>query len=322
MMNQTKTASNNKVKDCLSIEESGVVKCLLYFDTFNYPLTFEEIYCFCGVKIKAENELHTIIKSLLSRDLIKHKDLFYFVNADESIIERRLKGNLLAQKVMPKALRYGRFIAQFPFVETVCISGSLSKNYFDENGDVDFFIVTKPQRLWLCRSILVGFKKIFLFNSRKYFCVNYFVGSDNLNIPDCNAFTATEIASLIPVYNLTGYSNFIKENHWIYNYLPNFNLNAKKTTLNTSKTFVKKSCEWFLGGSIGNFLDKQFFKLTLFLWQKKFSHFNKSDFDLNMRSRKNVSKHHPNGFQQKVLKHWAHSKENYCNNHHLIFSDL
>ena len=36
-------------------------------------------------------------------------------------------------------------------------------------------------------------------------------------------------------------------------------------------------------------------------WKRKFPHFDESDFDLNMRTRKNVSKHHPQGFQQKVL---------------------
>jgi hypothetical protein len=223
---------------------------------------------------------------------------------------------------MPKALKYGKFIAQFPFVETVCISGSLSKNYFDEKGDVDFFIITKPQRLWLCRSLLVGFKKVFLLNSRKYFCVNYFVGNDNLSIPDRNVFTATEIASLIPVNNLKGYTNFIKQNEWIYNHLPNFDLNNKTSVPPIPETPIKKVSEKLLSKQIGSFADKQLFKLTLHIWQKKFKHFNKSDFDLNMRSRKNVSKHHPSGFQQKVLSSWSLNKINYCKKHQIDFAYL
>jgi len=63
------------------------------------------------------------------------------------------------------------------------------------------------------------------------------------------------------------------------------------------------------------------FSLTLSIWQKKFKHFNKTDFDLNMRSRKNVSKHHPSGFQQKVLTQWALNKENYSKKHHIVFTE-
>jgi hypothetical protein len=319
-MNQSKTAFEIDTQKKLNIADTAIVQCLLYFDTFNYPLKLSEIYNFCTAKFHAESELQINLDLLLNRKLIKKKGSYYFVNDDESIVNRRETGNKMAQQVMPRAIKYGKFIAQFPFVESVCISGSLSKNYFDENGDVDFFIITKPQRLWLCRSILVGFKKVFLLNSRKYFCVNYFVGSDNLSIPDRNIFTATEIATLIPVYDLSGYAQFILKNEWIYNYLPNFNPAQKINHNSGIESWQKKLSEKLFGGALGNFADMQLFKLTLRIWQKKFKHFNKTDFDLNMRSRKNVSKHHPNGFQQKVLDRWSLYKENYCKKFQVDFS--
>ncbi|HRG59061.1 MAG TPA: nucleotidyltransferase domain-containing protein [Bacteroidia bacterium] len=321
MMHQTQTISTAKTKTPLNAEDTAVVQCLLYFDAFNYPLKTNEIYSFLNYTLINKNQLQEQLDCLVKRNLINKLDDFYFVNESNSIVERRIKGNNMAHRVMPKALRYGKFIAQFPFVETVCISGALSKNYFDENGDVDFFIITKPQRLWLCRSILVGFKKIFLLNSRKYFCVNYFVGSDNLSIPDRNIFTSTEIASLIPVSNNQGYAKFIDENQWIYQFLPNFDVKHKNTAPNKKDGLLKKMAEWVLNGNIGNFADKQLFRLTLSIWQKKFKHFNKADFDLNMRSRKNVSKHHPSGFQQKVLTQWALNKENFSKKHHIFFTE-
>jgi hypothetical protein len=321
-MNQSNLSNANTKENCLTPSESAVIECLLYFDTFTYPLTLDEIYKFCTVKCESTFTLKSTLNALLNKNLIKQKELFYFVNDDESIVERRIKGNKKAQQVMPKAIKYGQFIAQFPFVETVFISGSLSKNYFDENGDVDFFIITKSQRLWLCRSLLVGFKKVFLLNSRKYFCVNYFVGSDSLSIPDKNIFTATEIASLIPINNFNGYANFIEHNQWIYKNLPNFNINKEINAPNLNETRIKVLGEKLMGNSLGDFADKQLFKLTLSIWQKKFKHFNKTDFDLNMRSRKNVSKHHPSGFQQKVLNSWASNKENFCKKHQIHFTTL
>ena len=59
--------------------------------------------------------------------------------------------------------------------------------------------------------------------------------------------------------------------------------------------------EKILHGKLGEWLDTWCFKITLRHWKKKFSHFDESEFDLNMRSRKNVSKHHPQGFQNKVM---------------------
>jgi hypothetical protein len=321
-VNQVNTIIYSNNQQQLSSAESAVIQCLLYFDTFTYPLTADEIFSFCSSKMLKKVDLEDTLARLKDKKLIKQKDIFYLINENEELVDRRIKGNNLALKVMPKALKYGRFISQFPFVDTVCISGSLSKNYFDEKGDVDFFIITKPHRLWLCRSLLVGFKKVFLLNSRKYFCVNYFVGRDSLQIPDRNIFTATEITSLIPVYNAQGYSSFVAANTWVYEHLPNFNPQNKIDKLKAKEGIIKKITEKILGGSIGELADKYLFNLTLNRWQKKFNHFNKTDFDLNMRSRKNVSKHHPSGFQQKVLQSWASNKVNFCKKHQVAFSDL
>jgi hypothetical protein len=304
----------------LSRSESAVIQCLLYFDVFQYPLTAAEILRFNDA-VRDHQELTQTIRALLQKKLIREKEDYYFIHESEHIVDRRKKGNAMAAAMMPKAIRYGKFIARFPFVETVCISGGLSKNYVDEQGDVDFFIITKPQRLWLCRSLLVGFKKIFLLNSRKYFCVNYFVDSNNLSIPDRNIFTATEIATLIPVQNNGGYHQFMQENKWIFELLPNAEVQPTPALFHNRKNILKKSGERLFNGNIGDFADKHLFKLTLKVWQKKFKHFSKDDFDLRMRSRKNVSKHHPGGFQEKVLNKLSAAQDSFCKKHQIRFSD-
>ena len=85
----------------------------------------------------------------------------------------------------------------FPFVRGVFLSGSISKGFMSESDDIDYFIITAPGRLWLTRTLLILFKKIFLFNSFRNFCLNYFIDSENLYIPEHNRYTATEIVFLI-----------------------------------------------------------------------------------------------------------------------------
>jgi hypothetical protein len=320
-MNHTTDTTLLNTKTQLTRNESAFVQCLLYFDVFQYPLTAKEVYRFCESPQPNESACEAALETLVKKKIIKKKYEYYFVNDSEHVVERRIIGNAMAQKILPKALRYGRFIAKFPFVETVCISGGLSKNYIDEHGDVDFFIITKPQRLWLCRSLLVGFKKIFLLNSRKYFCVNYFVDSNNLSIPDRNIFTATEIATLIPVSNQAGYIQFLTDNNWIATYFPNINIQHQINDRPIKQASIKPIGEWLFRGKLGDFTDKFLFRLTLKVWQKKFKHFSQDDFDLHMRSRKNVSKHHPGGFQEKVLNRLSAAQEKFCNTHQIIFSD-
>ncbi len=49
----------------------------------------------------------------------------------------------MAEEIMPKALKRAQLIMSFPYVESVSISGALAKNYYDDDGDIDFFIITK-----------------------------------------------------------------------------------------------------------------------------------------------------------------------------------
>jgi hypothetical protein len=279
-----------------------ILKVLAYFDVFSYPLRASEIaeYVNCSYD-PSELEVHL---DLLSRSgLITESNGFYYLShRDDSVVERRRTGNAQAAQVLPKAMRSARKISRFPFVEGICFSGSLSKNFFDKDSDVDFFIVTRSGRLWLCRSLLIAYKKLVLFNSKKYFCVNYFVSEDSLSIPDRNIFTATEIKTLRPAYNYEVYRKFHSANAWTNEFIPNKGMLPAGVCLKKENRWFKSLLEKVFSGKIGTLIDTMLFRFTLKRWRKKFSHFTTDDFDLNMRSRKSVSKHHPNGFQVKVLR--------------------
>lgn len=283
----------------LSPVSSSIVKALLYFDIFDYPLLFEEIKEYNNTEA-AEVDLTKALDELVKNKSLCFQDGFYFLPEKHEIVGRRKDGNQLAEKYFKIAMRVSRFISYFPFVRCVCISGTLSKNYFDKNSDIDYFIITAPNRLWLCRTMLVLFKKTVLLNSKKYFCVNYFVDTENLEIPDKNIFTATELVHVRPTYNSEVYNKFMANNNWVKTYYPY--KTASADVLPASNNPLKKALENIFNSRWGEILDKWCFRLTIKHQKRKFPEFNEEEFDLNLRSRKNVSKHHPQGFQFKVLK--------------------
>ena len=149
------------------------LKTILYFSIFNYPVTKEEIFEFSN---SANDEsLERELDSLIQEKVIYKIGDYYLKSNNPELVEKRLKGNAMAEAVMPKALKMANKISSFPYVRGVAISGGLSKGYFDEDGDVDYFIITSHKRLWIARTLLVLYKKVFLLNSKKYFCVNYFI---------------------------------------------------------------------------------------------------------------------------------------------------
>lgn len=286
---------------CLSPTESAIIRTLLYFEIFSHPLTLDDIIHCLSIPVTDRTYIVSVIEELVQQGYIKKCDGYYLIHGSPEIIERRKNGEKLARKSLKTAKRFSSLIAHFPFVRAICLSGSISKYYMDEKSDIDYFIITTAGRMWVARTLLVLFKKIFLLNSKKYFCVNYFITEESLYVSTQNIYAAMEMSSIVPTYNYPLYKSLLKENNWIKKYYPNFPIRGKEWVIQKRKYFLKPVLEKIFGGKAGERLDKFCYRLTLNHWKKKFSHFDESTFDHRLRNGRNESKHHPLGYQQKVL---------------------
>ena len=281
--------------------QMDVLATLSYFSVFDYPVTIEELNNYLSDEVQPSD-----ISCLINANLIQQSENKYYNLKDYPIdLKDRIKGNKRAEQLKERAIKRANFIGSFPFVRSVCLSGSMSKGYMGQDADLDFFIITEPNRLWIARTLLILYKKIFLLNSRKYFCVNYFLDTKNLEIEEKNRFTATEVVTLINVYGKAEFELFSASNSWAYAIFPN----AKTKYFNGDKRteLPKKIIEWLLNGQMGNKLDSFFMRISLKRWQKKYGQMIDEDFEIAFKTRTYVSKHHPNNFQRKVLDRFEYS---------------
>lgn len=283
----------------LTRRESACIRAILYFDIFHYPLTVQEVLLFMDYKVSHLSEVQSDLDRLCENLLLYRFGDLYTVHNNASLAERRRSGNARAAAVLPKAQRRSKRIQSFPFVRSVMISGSLSKNYFDAQSDVDFLVVTEPGRLWLCRLLLTLYKKIFLLNKRTYFCINYYIDTRALRIPDENIFAATEIITLMHQTGDDVYNAFLRSNVWVKEYFPNF-IPQYATPLPGKSGFFKRMGEFLLGGKFGNTLDHIAFSFTQYFLRKKYKHIPQHEYAVSFRGQKHASKHHPQGFQFRV----------------------
>ncbi|HLP62921.1 nucleotidyltransferase domain-containing protein [Flavobacterium sp.] len=274
------------------------LKTILYFSIFRYPLTLDEIHSYTNNRevSDTENELQL----LMAQKILTQVDDFYVYGSDLDSVIKRLRGNMNAKKIMAKAQERALFISKFPFVESVGVSGSLSKGYYDNDSDIDFFVITKHNKLWVCRTLLMLYKKIFLLNSRKYFCVNYFISDQQLEIEEKNRFTATELKTLIPMQGKNAFEQFYNRNTWIKDYFSKFEINLESIP-EIKKNGLTKTLEFFFDNGFGNAIDYLFKSITLRKWRAKFNFLSEDDFKIALKSTKNISKHHPSNFQKKVI---------------------
>ncbi len=279
-----------------------VLRTIIYYDIFNYPLTESDIMNNCGLSNTSSQPCSNALKFLVDKKIVHNLGEYYSLSDNYAAVERRKRGNDKAEKWLKKSQRFSRLISWFPFVRGISLSGSLSKGFVDEDPDIDYFIITKPNRLWIARTMLITFKKIFLLNSYKYFCLNYFVTQDHMEIEEKNLFTATEISTMIPVFGNHVKRSFFESNQWIRSFFPNFEIDVKENVPYNKTATLKRFFEFLLSGTLGDHLDRWFMKKTINHWSKKFGHqLTEEEFLLSFKSGRNVSKHHPQNFQKKVL---------------------
>lgn len=286
----------------LSEIKKNILAALAYFDAFNYPLTREEVCLFLPVKYD-QRVFNDAMDCMISSRLIFRFDRFYTLKNDPYLVNRRNKGNQKAVEMIKTARKVGEILIKFPYVRGIGISGSLSKNYADEASDIDLFIITAANRLWIARTLMHCFKKLtFLVNKQHCFCMNYYIDEQELEIREKNIYTATEIVTLIPIQGDTTFADFFTANAWTRNYLPNHIMRVS-TAKELKSRWLKSSIEFLLNNRFGDWLDSRLMKVTAGRWSIKTQEkrMNSRGIVLAMDVNKHYAKPDPNNFQFKLI---------------------
>ena len=200
----------------------AILRTLLYYDIWSYPLTSDEIEHFLPLPLGQRGAFRSALAGVVKSGEVLERDGHYFPgHRPDGVVEERKSREQRARRYWMMARLSTHIIKRFPFVRAVMVSGELSKNVAGPDSDVDFFILTEPGRLWLTRSSLILFKKVFLLNSRKFFCLNYFASTDQLSEEEHNVYVAAEVAHVKPLYNSRLYAEYLEANRWIRTFFPN-----------------------------------------------------------------------------------------------------
>ena len=288
----------------------NILKTLGYFDLFQYPLTGKEIYLFNAACVN-QSEVDKELEILLKDKAIFQVDEFYSLHNNHLLAERRRNGNQLAAKHLKTACRVARFLYRFPYVKAIAVSGSLSKNFATDKTDIDFFIITSTNRLWIARTCMHLYKKLtFLTGRQNLFCMNYYVDEEAMEIKEKYIFTAVEIVTLLPMHGKECLDMFVKANNWTDSFFPLKHLN-NTISQEAGKGLLSKLIERIFAGAAGDFADRKLMNITAKRWYKKVKRkeLNSRGGLMGMSIDRHFSKPDPKNFQAKVIKAYQEKVE-------------
>ena len=281
-------------------------------------MTGEEIIQFLPGK-NTRSTFNQSLQTLLKEELVFKVSGFYSLQNSESVATRRIEGNIRAGQQLKIARRIAGFLSGFPFVETVCVSGSLSKNFSDERSDIDFFIITEANRLWTARTFMHLLKKVsYLAGKQHWFCMNYYVDEKGMEIVEKNIFTAMEIVTLKPMQGKEYFRKFIEANSWTKNYFPEQKISIGEERIKEMK--LRKFMEKILRSKFGDVIEKWLMNVTDKRWKKKTERnkLNNHGERISMIVSRHFSKPNPDIFQLKIINEYKLRVNELLTSHELI----
>lgn len=276
---------------------------LTYADIFDCPLTDKEIwhYLIASREIKKEEFNREIAK--LSKKM-GTSDGFYFLQDREELVKKRKRRLLLSKQKIAGAKKIISYFSFIPTLLVVGISGNVSMYNAEKEDDIDLFIITKKNTLWITRLLMLIVLQ-FLGKRRTrnakdtedMICINMLITEESLNFDKQkqDIYTAHEIVQMMPILDRENTcQKFLNANKWVVDYLPN-SLDTKILRYKDTKKKNKK----ILNISISQHLN--IFELPARTIQQRYMEKHQTTEQVT----KSYAAFHPNDYRKKVLKEYA-----------------
>lgn len=240
--------------------EKEIVKIIVYFDLFNYPLSALEIWQYLPKKY-SYLELCLTLNHL---DKISCQQGLYFLPGREALIDLKKVRYNLAEKKFQRAIWVSKFFRWLPWINMIALVNLIGAHNAKQGGDIDLLIITAPGKIWLTRLFCVGFLKILGLRPtpqqvQNKVCLSFFITTDNLNLEPLllnqsltnrDRYFTYWLANLYPLYNknLT-YQALIDQNAWLTVALPNWRpqtASAQRAILEISNNLYNKISDQLL----------------------------------------------------------------------------
>lgn len=283
--------------------EKDILSVLLYFDIFHHPLTPQEIYSYLPSDSTSPATIQKLCLEQPLSSVLSHDDKRYFhlKDAPPACVRERILNERRAIRRGKIARLMARLISRFPFVRAIFISGELSKGVASQAGDIDYVIVTAKDRLWICRTLLILFKKIFLLNSKKYFCLNHFITESNLTVHQRNIYAALEIATLQPLVNKSVLLKYFEHNRWIHEFYPNLSLPLSAGEEKQRTSVIQRILEWPFRGPLADRVDDWLMRQWQVIWRNRYTELSEAKRNQIFRCEKDISTAYAGDFMEHIL---------------------
>jgi hypothetical protein len=213
----------------MEYNEQAIRKTLIYHDIFTYPLTKEELWQY-AISEKPLDKKKFFTK-LQQTAVIEKQQGYYFLPKRDVLVNIRKRREVIAKEKLAISFKISKILSLIPSIYFIGVTGSLSMENTKHDDDIDLFIITKNNTLWITRLFILFLLQLLGKRRKKNtteftnkICVNLLIEQAQIDFfsKEQNIYTAHEIAQIKPLFQRYAmYQQFISANLWIKKFLPN-----------------------------------------------------------------------------------------------------
>lgn len=261
--------------------ERAIIKTICYFDIFNIPLRPHKIKLFLyRKKVVDDREFNKALQRLLDKKYIEQYKDYCFLAGRSRIVRLRQYRKEFCAKRWHRAQYAAKVLQLIPFIRMVAVTNSLALDNSNKNSDIDLFIVTSKGRLWTARILSVMLLDLLGINKNRrrisnQACLGFFADTTFMDLSKMrkdknDTYYTYRVAHISPVYDKATYLKFVQKNHWLFEELPNFDLEISRTILrsyeikpNKFSQSIAHTFESFLKGNFGHHLEAKLRRMQI-----------------------------------------------------------
>ncbi len=209
--------------------QQAIIKTLLYSSLFSFPLRKDELYRYLiSNRFLSKSAFEKALRAC-SEQIVENDGYYSLREYVKTIKNRKEMTGTLINK-FKEAEKIAELLSLIPTIYFIGLSGGLAAGSAKESDDIDFFIITKKDTLFITR--LLSLTVVQLLGKRRRFkekdpsgkiCLNMWIDTTRLAFPisEQDIYVAREVTQLRPLITRgTIYNEFIASNTWVTTYLP------------------------------------------------------------------------------------------------------
>ncbi len=262
---------------CNSIQtKESLIKTMVFFDIFDFSLTKDEL---CDYMLYERCSLSQLQDFIDHQEFVLESNNYIHLKGRPITLKIRKDKETRAHKLIRRAKKYARLMQVIPFVRTVAICNSLSFYDAEKGSDIDFFIITEKNRLYLARTFSWLFTQIL--GIRRHgdkisgrVCLSFMISKDQMNLENIkkehDIYFIFWTRLLRPLTGQKTYREFIESNKWLKKYFY-YKIDQQKHLLKESGFLrkIQKILEFPLKSIFGDLLEKLLKKWQMSRCNKK-----------------------------------------------------